>query len=170
VKEQPLRVLVAVIVVGVVVTGAVGLQLHARYEAAMDPARFGPVLDELRFPDGWAIPHTDVPQRGGFDVGPSVTRFYLADAEAEATVPEIERAVTNAGFALDRHFGPGCSRDPYPDGPIAYCSVAGVRGTTHVYVTTFARGERVPYFRSGGEPMAGVPGRSVVRVQAGANL
>jgi hypothetical protein len=107
------RDLLAVAVAIVAVAG--GLSIW--YQVATDPSPYGRVLNELRFPGAWTVPHPVSEHRSILISGPSITRFYLVDAEPNETVPVIERVVTDAGFTLDRSFGGTCHRNP-SDGPI----------------------------------------------------
>jgi hypothetical protein len=152
------------IVVVVVVVVAVLLG----YQVATDPSPYGRVLDELRFPDAWVVPHADVEQRALFlNGGSRMTRFYLVDADPAETASVVEQVVTAAGFTLDRSWGSTCYRNP-SDGPIESCTVAAIRDRFHLWIVMYARGKPVSYSFQGGEPTAGAPNLSVVRVQAGA--
>jgi hypothetical protein len=143
---------------------AVAIAVWIGYMVATDPGPYGRVLDELTFPEAWAVPHADVEQRTFLYGGSRMTRFYLADADPAETATVVERVVTAAGFTLDRST---CHRNP-SDGPIETCTVAAIRDTTHLWIVMHARGRRVSYSFRGGEPTAGAPNLSVVRVQAGA--
>ena len=165
------RVGLTLLVAAAIVTIAVALWSRSGYLDAMDPAPYAPVLDELHFPSSWSVPHEDVAQAGAvLAAGPSVSRFYLVDADPKDTVTIAEHVATDAGFTVDRGFSGTCSRHPEPNGPIARCYVTAVRGTTRLSITIFARGERISYSPHGDGPEAGAPNLSVVRVQAGRQL
>ena len=146
---------------------AVGVAVSIGYLVATDPAPYGRVLGELRFPDAWTVPHADVEHRTFMYGGSRMTRFYLVDADPAETATVVERVVTDAGFSVDRRWGPTCLRNP-SDGPIESCTVAAIRGRVYLWIVMFARGKSVSYSFQGGEPTAGAPNQSVVRVQAGA--
>ena len=149
-------------------TIAVSLMAVIGYLVATDPSPYARVLGELRFPEAWVVPHADVEQRAVLLGGARMTRFYLVDADPADTASVVQQVVTAAGFAVDRSWGPICHRNP-SDGPIESCTVAAIRDSIHLWIVMFARGERVSYSFQGGEPTAGAPNLSVVRVQAGAS-
>jgi hypothetical protein len=136
------------------------------YLVATDPSPYERVLGELRFPEAWLAPHADVEQRAILLGGARMTRFYLVDADPAVTASVVEQVVTAAGFTINRSWGQTCHRNP-SDGPIESCTVAAIRDRIHLWVVKFARGARVSYSFQGGEPTAGAPNLSVVRVQAG---
>jgi len=153
---------VLVALVGVVVASLV---VWIGYSLATDPARYRGVLDQLKFPAAWTIPHPDVENRALL-YGSRMTRFYLVDADPAETATVVERVVTDAGFTLDHGYGDLCHRNP-SNGPIDTCTVAASRGEDHLWIVVHARGTLVSYSVHGDGPAAGGPNLSVVRVQAG---
>jgi hypothetical protein len=145
---------------------AVAVAVSIGYLVATDPAPYGQVLGELRFPDAWTVPHADVEHRTFMYGGSRMTRIYLVDADPAATATVVERVVTSAGFTLDRSHG-GCHRNP-SDGPIESCTVAAVRDRVYLWIVMYARGKSVSYSWRGDGATAGAPNLSVVQVQAGA--
>ena len=144
---------------------AVAASIMVGYLVATDPAPYERVISELRFPAAWVVPHADVEQRSLL-FGSHVTRFYLVDADPDDTAPVVERVVSEAGFTLDRSYGPTCHRNPSA-GPIETCTVAALREGIYLWIVAHARGKLVsPSFR-GDEPGVGAPNLSVIRVQAG---
>ena len=149
-------------------TIVVSLAAVIGYLMVTDPSPYERVLGELRFPEAWLVPHADVDQRAILLGGARMTRFYLVDADPADTASVVEQVVTAAGFTIDRSWGQTCHRNP-SDGPIESCTVAAIRDRIHLWIVVFARGARVSYSLQGGEPAAGAPHLSVVRVQAGAS-
>lgn len=147
----------------------VAIAVFVGYQLVTDPSPYRRVLDELNFPDAWSVPHPDVEDRALLlNGGSRMTRFYLVDADPADTALVVEAVVTAAGFTVDRSWGSTCHRNP-SNGPIESCTVAAIRDRIHLWIVVFARGKRVPYSYRGGEPTAGAPNLSVVRVQAGAS-
>lgn len=152
--------------VAVLATILVPVTVLIGYQVVTDPSPYRQALDELKFPDAWTVPHADVEQRAILLTGTHVTRFFLADADPAETVAVVERIVIAAGYTVDRARG-GCLRNP-SDGPIESCTVAAIRNKLHLWIVMFARSEPVSYSFQGGDPAAGAPNLSVIRVAAGA--
>jgi hypothetical protein len=146
------------------VRGVVGLVAGAAvlgfvaFLVQTDPAPFARAVKEIPFPAAWAQAQADVEDRRFVFGGARFFRFFLVDGNPAGIAEELTGIVTSAGYTVDTGAPNGCHQNG-TGGPTT-CSLGAYRGTVHLWIVVWDRGEAGPLLR-------GTPGFCVVRIQAG---
>jgi len=109
---------------------------------AVDASNYTAILDDLAFPDDWAIARTIVRAPGAeldctptFMSGPcpSVTRYYHTDQTQVAAYDAAVAVVSDAGFEI--------AREPSCDGTSGLCAFVVTKGDVRLSVNVYPPGE-----------------------------
>jgi hypothetical protein len=139
--------------------------------AQNNPTPYADILDEFAVPGSWELTHEEIHAPGvnacvpGLSNCPSITRFYLVDADPKDSFDTMSGLVTSAGFQVDTSREPSCNENG-TSGPVT-CVLAAIRGKAHLWIVFWDRGELTSYTRSQQSFTVGAPNRSVVRIAVG---
>jgi len=158
-----------------------------------NPSHYIAVVDELAVPASWELAHTEIKAPGLdacvpiFGNCPSVTRYYLLDADPGEVVAAAKEIVRASGFTVDVRVAPrdwcdpgllGATPRPCPTkviedcvpngrgGPVT-CWVTASRGQDRLTIVISDRGERATYYVGSESHFVGAPNRSVAAIRAG---
>ena len=136
--------------------------------SANSPTHYADLFDEFALPGSWELVHVEIKAPGvdwcvpGIGVCPSVTRYYLADADPANAFETMRQVVTEAGFQQDNGLGGGCRQD----GSTTTCVLPARRGADHLWIVILDRGESDTYIRGSEGYRVGAPNRALIRITA----
>ena len=136
----------AILTVVLVVVVFAGIYWFAVWAPGPRAASIASVADALQLAPGWTIAQTDVKDRGQLDGCwrflfrncPSVTRYYLVDAEFTDAVAASHAMFEGAGVVIDWESDPRCGTS---ESGVRSCFLYGNVGDVRLHATVYLPGE-----------------------------